>query len=117
MTLLEQTGVGRDINRRRYGAQEVLSELQRPLCADLIRLIRLRNTHPAFRGVLLVGRSAHHLLALRWQADSSYAELIADFATGDWTVRHGENGTGETVHFASYGAPWAAAPRDLEWCG
>ena len=117
MALLEQTGVGRDINRRRYSTQEVLSELQRPLCADLMRLIRLRNTHPAFSGVLLVGRSPHNILALRWQADSSYAELIADFATGDWTVRYGGDGTCESLHFATGGSPWAEAPRDIEWCG
>ena len=117
MDLLEQTGVGRDINRRRYSTQEVLSELQRPLCADLMRLIRLRNTHPAFSGVLLVGRSPHNILALRWQADSSYAELIADFATGDWTVRYGGDGTCESLHFATGGSPWAEAPRDIEWCG
>ncbi|MGC8518151.1 MAG: sucrose phosphorylase [Steroidobacteraceae bacterium] len=117
MALLEKTGVGRDINRRRYSTPEVLSELKRPLCADLRRLIRLRNTHPAFNGELLCGRTPHNVLALRWQADSSYAELVADFSTGKWTVRHGGDGACESLHVASGGSPWAEMPRDIEWCG
>lgn len=59
---------------------------------DLIELIRLRNTAPAFHGELRGGRTSGQVLALRWQARDAHAQHIAQFDTGRWTVRHGERG-------------------------
>ena len=117
MPLLERSGVGRDINRGRYSLHEVLRELARPVCTDLLRLIRLRNTHPAFGGALRIGCTAPNVLALRWEAGSAHAELIADFAARRWTVRHGEGAASESLEFASCPALWSDAPRDTVWQG
>src|SRR5262249_42012381 len=50
MALLAETGVGRDINRHRYGAADFAAALERPVVQQLMQLIRLRNEHPAFAG-------------------------------------------------------------------
>src|SRR6185312_13407228 len=42
MELLARTGVGRDINRHYYDCEEVERNLQRPVVAGLLELIRLR---------------------------------------------------------------------------
>jgi sucrose phosphorylase len=48
--LLASSGVGRDVNRHRYSADEVTSALESPAVRRLLRLIELRRTHPAFSG-------------------------------------------------------------------
>ena len=117
MSLLERTGVGRDINRHRYAAREVREALQRPVLQDLLSLIRLRNTHPAFQGELRIGRTCEQVLALRWEAPAGYAELIADLRSGCWTIRHGEGGSARPLALSSCGPTWDGAPQQVEWCG
>lgn len=91
--LLAASGVGRDINRHRYSRSEVLAELQRPVVQDLLRLIRLRNSHPAFGGRFEQLPGDEHTLVLRWQhhehevrltvqLDRVQAELLASDADG-----------------------------------
>ena len=116
MALLERTGVGRDINRHRYAAGEVHEALQRPVLQDLLSLIRLRNTHPAFQGEFRVGRTGEQVLALRWEAPAGYAELIADLRSGCWTIRHGEGGPARPLALSSCGPTWEGAPQQVEWC-
>lgn len=78
LDLLAASGVGRDINRRRYGASDIASAIQRPVVARLLQLIRLRNDHPAFGGSFTMPESAPGQLHLRWQAGSHTAELQVD---------------------------------------
>jgi sucrose phosphorylase len=48
--LLETTGVGRDVNRHHYTPDEISIALASPAVRRLLALVRLRRTHPAFRG-------------------------------------------------------------------
>jgi len=75
MALLARTQVGRDINRHFYSASEVLSALTQPIVQDLLALIRLRNTHPAFTGFFQLIDSDSNTLILRWEAAAEFAEL------------------------------------------
>ncbi len=50
LTLLEATGIGRDINRHRYEPAEITSATGRPVVQALLAVIRLRRTNPAFMG-------------------------------------------------------------------
>ena len=68
MELLARSGVGRDINRHYYDEAEIASELQRPVVQQLIQLIRLRNSHPAFAGEFSSEATSPQDLTLRWQA-------------------------------------------------
>jgi sucrose phosphorylase len=92
MALLGRTQVGRDINRRRYARAEIDQELQRPVVKALLRLIRLRNEHPAFGGRFSVLTSAAHELRLAWHAGATEALLQADLAQGTGTIRHTQDG-------------------------
>jgi sucrose phosphorylase len=75
MALLARSGVGRDINRHHYGADEIRADLQRPVVADLCRLIRLRNSHPAFNGQFTLLPTDDDTLAMRWQHGAHSATL------------------------------------------
>ena len=79
MALLAHTGVGRDINRHRYGEADFAQALQRPVVQRLLELIRLRNTHPAFGGVFGCRSPDAHTLELQWTQGDASASLWVDF--------------------------------------
>ncbi|OYU71809.1 MAG: sucrose phosphorylase, partial [Burkholderiales bacterium PBB5] len=75
MDLLARSGVGRDINRHHYSPAEITAALQRPVVADLCRLIRLRNAHPAFQGRFSLLPSDDETLAMQW-ADGPHSATL-----------------------------------------
>jgi sucrose phosphorylase len=91
MALLKASGVGRDINRHHYSAAEIAQQLQRPVVQQLLQLIRLRNSHPAFGGQFTLQDSADQVLALHWQHGPASASLVVDLALqrADITLRDG----------------------------
>ena len=80
LDLLARTGVGRDINRHYFTAEEVRSRLSSPLVRRLIELIRLRNSHPAFSGECTFESSAPHLLEITWKSGEHIANLMVDLS-------------------------------------
>ena len=80
MALLRRSGVGRDINRHHYTPAEIATELHRPIVQALLRLIRLRNQHPAFGGQFSVGEAADHALVLAWTLGIDAIRLTVDLA-------------------------------------
>jgi sucrose phosphorylase len=80
MDLLGRTGVGRDINRHYYTSAEIETALGRPLVQQLIELIRLRNTHPAFAGEFQVNRPKENQIRMRWKQQEQWIELHADLS-------------------------------------
>lgn len=94
MELLARTGVGRDINRHYYSRAEIEAELKRAVVVDLLRLIKLRNTHPAFEGVFQLLDTDPALLAMRWEQGAHFAELTVNLATASYElVVSAESGT------------------------
>jgi sucrose phosphorylase len=89
MDLLRRTRVGRDINRHHYTCEEVRREVQRPVVQQLIALIELRNTHPAFSGEFTLHCSDDSSLRMSWRQQQHEAVLSVDFDTLDhelcWT--------------------------------
>ena len=79
--LLTRSGVGRDINRHHYSRAEIKAAMQRPVVQDLLRLIRLRNRHPAFNGHFELQDSPPETLALQWTAGEHRATLCIDLRT------------------------------------
>ncbi len=75
MTLLAETGVGRNINRHYFSRPEIEAALEQTVVLDLLALIRLRNTHPAFTGRFRLLESAPAALALHWSQGAEFATL------------------------------------------
>ncbi len=93
MALLARTGVGRDINRHHFTRGEIEEAMGRPVVADLLALIRLRNTHPAFQGSFELLRSDADTLHMRWHAGVAEVQLKVNFADGTHLLtasRHGD---------------------------
>jgi sucrose phosphorylase len=81
--LLARTGVGRDINRHHYTRGQINEAVARPVVAELLVLIRLRNTHPAFQGSFQMLDSTDEVLDMHWQNGTSVARLRIDFQRGE----------------------------------
>lgn len=81
MSLVQRTGVGRDINRRYYTHQDIRHQLGRDVVKDLMRLIRLRRDEPAFAGTFTIPESDSSNLILRWETDDAYAQLHVQLDT------------------------------------
>jgi sucrose phosphorylase len=86
LALLARTGVGRDINRRYYSPDELLSALSQPVVQDLLALIHCRNLHPAFSGAFQLLESDRTTLVLRWELAEEFAELQVDLASADYRL-------------------------------
>ena len=97
LDLLARSGVGRDINRHHYSRAEIDAQLQRPVVQDLLRLVRLRNAHPAFQGRFSLGDSADHVLLLQWQHCEASATLRVDLQQLQAEITLGDN-SGTQIH-------------------
>ena len=88
LKLLEETKVGRNINRHYYEKEEVAEEVKRPVVQKLLKLMEFRNTHPAFavEGSFELKECGEKELVIRREYQDSYAELRADFAGKEFEV-------------------------------
>jgi sucrose 6(F)-phosphate phosphorylase len=75
---VSQTGEGREINRHNYSIEEIDKEVGKPVVMKLLRMIQLRNSHPAFNGVFKINRSSDHEILLTWTNQDKYATLYVD---------------------------------------
>jgi sucrose phosphorylase len=80
------TSDAREINRRRYTAQEVDRALRLPVVEALLELVRLRNGHPAFDGEFALPDAADGELILAWRTGDASAELRVDLSDSSWQV-------------------------------
>ncbi len=98
--LLEETGVGRDVNRHRYTVDEIDEAVQQPVVEALFALIRLRGDHEAFDGEFSIDGGADRL-TMTWTNGEELAELRADLAAGSGTVRWSDgSGSVREAHLA-----------------
>ena len=100
MDLLARTRVGRDVNRHHYTTAEIDADLARPVVQALCRLIRFRNTHPAFDGSLTCSGGASSIVMSR-ACDGDEAVLDADLSTGSAEVTWTQDGTRRHAPLAS----------------
>ncbi|WP_263731508.1 sucrose phosphorylase [Cellulomonas sp. SG140] len=85
LDLLRRTGVGRDVNRHHYTADEVERELARPVVQAQLAVLRLRNRHPAFGGDFawtLDGTAAE----MTWQRGADRVALSFDVRDASFTL-------------------------------
>lgn len=95
LKLLEETKVGRNINRHYYSKEEIASEVERPVVRKLLNMMKFRNETEAFTGEFLLKDSDNHKLVIERRKGMDSAVLEADFEARMFTVTH----NGEIVEF------------------
>lgn len=93
--LLQETGELRDINRHRYDFDEVDAALQRPVVKRLVKLLRLRNRHPAFDGIFELNHSNDNTVDITWRNGEASCSLFVDLRFKTAVVRHRESADGD----------------------
>ncbi len=109
MHLLEQTKVGRDVNRHYYSESEIDQEIQREVVKNLFALIRFRNNHPAFQGEFFLLESDDDCLAVSWSTNNASLMAEISFSEHSFSIASTINGVEETF------AQWNDFER-LEMC-
>lgn len=94
LELLERTRIGRNINRHYYNEAEIAREVQRPVVAKLLKLMRFRNAHEAFDGAFLLLPSDDRHLHIRRENGAHAAELMVDFVRRSFEI-HATDGAGQ----------------------
>ena len=61
--------------------------MRRPVVRRLARLIRLRTSHPAFRGEFTLEDGSDGELVLAWRAGQAHAELHVRLAEPSFRIR------------------------------
>lgn len=92
LTLLEETKVGRNINRHYYTVEEIAQEVKRPVVQRLLQLMEFRNSHPAFLGSFAMEMCEDHRLVIVRSNGGETATLEADFITRRFVITYTENG-------------------------
>lgn len=87
LKLLEETKVGRNINRHAYSEEEIARELERPVVQKLLDLMQLRKDHPAFGADFELLPSGPRTLHIRRRNGDAYLELEADLADHSYEIR------------------------------
>jgi sucrose phosphorylase len=97
--LMERTGDARDINRHIYGVDEAEHALRAPVVQRLLWLMRLRSSHPAFRGTFELQYSNDSSVAMAWRSGADHCDLFVDlnFRTTTVTYSDPSAGTDSTV--------------------
>jgi sucrose phosphorylase len=83
---VELSGEGRAINRHDFDSSEIEAALQKPVVQRVLDLIRLRNTHPAFDGRLIVETPSPSTLRLSWKSGDGTLTLSVDLASSSILV-------------------------------
>ena len=88
LQLLEETKVGRNINRHYYKLDEIDKEVERPVVKKLLELMKFRNEHPAFDGEFILEDCSDEELIILRQHKGDFARLKANLKTRKFTIEH-----------------------------
>lgn len=94
-----RTGEGRELNRHNYSLEEVEQQVQKPVVAKLLRLIQLRNTHPAFDGQFSVNPSSEQEISLSWDNQGKKASLYVDLKNNSSVISYSDPNSGTELVF------------------
>lgn len=86
LTLLEETKVGRNINRHYFTEEEIQEEVQRPVVKSLIQLMEFRNSYPAFDDSFEMKECEDGKLIIIRTSHGYTAELEADFLKKEFSI-------------------------------
>lgn len=92
-----KTGEGREINRHNFSIEEIEEGIKKPVVEKLIKMIQLRNTHPAFNGEFSVSDSKDHELLLTWTHQNDFATLYVDLLNGRFTITYSDLVSGKEI--------------------
>ena len=86
LNLLEETKIGRNINRHYYTMEEIENEVQRPIVKSLIELMEFRNSCDIFSGNFAMKDCNEEELHIVREMNGNTVELLANFKTYAFSI-------------------------------
>ncbi len=116
LALLERTGVGREVNRHRYGRQELAAALDAPVTRAQLAMFRFRNTHPAFGGSFTAAAGPQPgSVLLGWTSAEHHVRLETVPGQSEFTLTWSQpGGTGQARTVAELGSLPHDAPSGAQ---
>jgi len=90
-----RTTDGREINRHNYSIREIDQDAQRPVVKNLIKLIRFRNSNPAFNGTFYMNNCSDNEISLAWNDKRYFAKLNIDLLTNKFEIKYYDSLSGK----------------------
>jgi sucrose phosphorylase len=91
---VQKTGEGREINRHNFSLDEIDIAVSKPVVKRLVKLIRFRNSYPAFDGQFKVAESKENNIVLSWEKEDAFCMLRVNldnyFAVISYLDKNGE---------------------------
>jgi len=97
LELLEETKVGRNINRHYYTLAEIDREVTRPVVQKLMKLMEFRNTYPAFDGEFELLPCEEYELNIVRKSGLYVATLRANFTLKNFVIHYLDVNTNRKV--------------------
>ena len=85
-----RTGEGRELNRHNYSIKEIDEQVRRPNVAKLLRMIHLRNSHPAFNGNVTINQCSDQKISLTWANQGQHATLFVDLRSNSSLITYSD---------------------------
>lgn len=101
MKLLENTQVGRDINRPYLNRERINKSLQKPITKALTKLIHIRNNSEAFNGVFSLLFEQNEL-SLLWKNKNCSATLVMSLKKNKALIKINNNGKCRQVNLKDF---------------
>ena len=86
--LMDETSELRDINRHYYSLDEVSKAVEKPVVKRLLKLMRFRNSYPAFNGNFELNYSSQTSVSLAWHKDEYVCSLFVDLNFKTTTIEY-----------------------------
>jgi sucrose phosphorylase len=87
--LIESTKSGRDINRHYYSLEEINEKVKQPFLKRLYRLMKFRNTCPAFNGEInILKAEKKEDIIIQWINGACKATLTANVKSYDFGIKY-----------------------------
>lgn len=92
LELLEETKVGRNINRHYYSVEEVAKEVERPVVKRLFELMKFRNNHKAFDGEFILNESPDNIISITRRCGEEEANLVVNLESKEMKITYTKDG-------------------------
>lgn len=87
----------RSINRHSYSENELKEAVTKPMLQKLYRVMRFRNTYPAFHGEVTINEVKENgLLSISWEQGQYLTRLEADFKDKSYSISYYDEQTQST---------------------
>src|SRR6056297_2197221 len=98
----QETGVGRDLNRRNYAWEEIKRERKRKVVRNLEKLMEFRSNYPVFSGEFTLKESSPNILEIEWQKGKNFTSLFIDLKSKKVEIKYQDPKEGKLKNLIKY---------------